>query len=274
MSAASETERPGMSASAGPLRGVRALITGGGSGIGLAIAHRFAAMGMTLTLVGRDDERLHRAIGELPKPARHRTFVCDVGDDAAVAAMFRDLADSQLSPQVLVNNAGSASSASVADTSTDAWNETLRVNLSGVFHCARAALPAFGAMPFARIVNIASTAGLIGYANVAAYCAAKHGVIGLTRALALEVARTGITVNAVCPGYTETSIVNDAIESIVERTGRSQADARQVLLRRNPQRRLVSPDEVAATVAWLCLPESRSINGQAISLSGGEVMTG
>lgn len=260
--------------SAAPLRGVRALITGGGAGIGLAIARRFDAMDMTLTLVGRDRDRLGRAIGELSNPARHRALVCDVGDDAAVAAMFRELADRQLSPQVLVNNAGSASSASVADTSTEAWNETLRVNLSGVFHCTRAALPALSVLPFARIVNIASTAGLTGYPNVAAYCAAKHGVIGLTRALALEVARTGITVNAVCPGYTETSMVDAAIESIVESTGKSRADARQMLLRRNPQRRLVAPDEVAATVAWLCLPESRSINGQAISLSGGEVMTG
>jgi 3-hydroxybutyrate dehydrogenase len=256
------------------LRGVRALITGGGSGIGLAIARRFAAMDMPLTLVGRDRDRLTRAIGELPGPAQHQAFVCDVGDDVAVATMFRHLADEARSPQLLVNNAGCAISASVADTSADAWNETLRVNLSGVFHCTRAALPALRAMPFARIVNIASTAGLIGYPNVAAYCASKHGVIGLTRALALEVARTGITVNAVCPGYTETSIVDAAIDSIVERTGESRADARQSLLRRNPQRRLVAPDEIAATVAWLCLPESQSINGQAISLSGGEVMTG
>ena len=165
-------------------------------------------------------------------------------------------------------------SARVADTSGAAWEEMLRVNLTGVFHCTRAALPAFAAMPFARIVNIASTAGLIGYPNVAAYCAAKHGVIGFTRALALEVARTGITVNAVCPGYTDTAIVDEAIESIVETTGRSPTEARDMLLRRNPQGRLVSPDEVAATVAWLCLPESQSINGQAISLSGGEVMTG
>ena len=263
-----------MSAGAEALRGVHALITGGGSGIGLAIARRFDALDMALTLVGRDGDRLGRAIAGLPNPARHRAFVCDVGDDAAVTAMFAELADRQWAPQVLVNNAGSATSASIDDTSNDAWNETLRVNLSGVFHCTRAALAALRAMPFARVVNIASTAGLIGYPNVSAYCAAKHGVIGLTRALALELARTSITINAVCPGYTETSIVDAAVDSIVASTGKSRADARQMLLRRNPQRRLVAPDEVAATVAWLCLPESQSINGQAISLSGGEVMTG
>jgi NAD(P)-dependent dehydrogenase (short-subunit alcohol dehydrogenase family) len=138
----------------------------------------------------------------------------------------------------------------------------------------RAALPGLMTLPFARIVNIASTAGLTGYPYVAAYCAAKHGVVGLTRAAALELAHTHITVNAVCPGYTDTSIVDDAIANVVRATGRSPADARDALLRRNPQRRLVAPEEVAATVAWLCLPESQSINGQAISLSGGEVMAG
>jgi NAD(P)-dependent dehydrogenase (short-subunit alcohol dehydrogenase family) len=256
------------------LRGCRALITGGSRGIGLAIACRFDAMGLELTLVGRDRAALDGAVESLAHADRHSSIACDVGDESAVNEMFAKLGSCQRLPQILVNNAGSASSARVADTSSDAWNEMLRVNLTGVFHCTRAALPGFATMTFARIVNIASTAGLIGYPNVAAYCAAKHGVIGFTRALALEVARTSITVNAVCPGYTETVIVDEAIQSIVETTGRSPADARDMLLRRNPQRRLVSPDEVAATVAWLCLPESRSINGQAISLSGGEVMTG
>ena len=173
-----------------------------------------------------------------------------------------------------VNNAGSAASARVQDTSDALWEETLRVNLSGVFHCTRAALASLLGFPFARVVNVASTAGLIGYPHVAAYCAAKHGVVGFTRALALELARTQVTVNVVCPGYAYTASATEAITNSARSTGRSEAQAREALERRNPQRRLIAPEEVAATVAWLCLPESQSINGQAISLSGGEVMTG
>ena len=256
------------------LDGMRALITGGGSGIGLAIARRLDAMGVTLTLLGRDRVKLDHALRELAGDGPHDALVCDVGDSAAVATAFGRLAGEGRSPQIVINNAGTATSARLEDTSDAAWNEILRVNLSGTFHCTRAALPVLMEAHFGRIVNIASTAGLIGYPRVAAYCAAKHGVVGLTRALALELARTHITVNAVCPGYTETGIVGDAIANIVRATGRSESDAREALLRRNPQRRMVRPDEVAATVAWLCLPESQSINGQAISLSGGEVMTG
>jgi 3-hydroxybutyrate dehydrogenase len=258
---------------AGPLQGMRALVTGGGSGIGLAIAHRLDLLGAALVLIGRDRMRLERALRELAN-GRHEAIACDVGDGEAVADLFRDLAQQDRSPQILVNNAGSATSATFEETSPKLWEDTLRVNLTGAFHCTQAALPALRAAPSARVVNVASTAGLTGYPYVAAYCAAKHGVIGLTRALALELARTRITVNAVCPGYTDTSITDAAIENIASRTGRSLAEAREMLVQRNPQRRLVMPDEVAATVGWLCLPESQSINGQAISLSGGEVMTG
>ena len=253
--------------------GIHALVTGGGSGIGLAIAHRLAGMGAALTLVGREQRKLEHAMRDLPGEA-HDAMTCDVGDPAAVGALFEKLGRQGRAPQLLVNNAGFATSARVQDTSDDLWGETLRVNLNGVFHCTRAALASLLGFRFARVVNVASTAGLIGYPHVAAYCAAKHGVIGFTRALALELARTQVTVNAVCPGYADTTIATEAIANIARGTGRSEAQAREALERRNPQRRLIAPDEVAATVAWLCLPESQSINGQAISLSGGEVMTG
>jgi NAD(P)-dependent dehydrogenase (short-subunit alcohol dehydrogenase family) len=255
------------------LSGIRALVTGGGSGIGLAIARRLAGMGAALTLVGREQTKLEHAVRDLPGEA-HDAMTCDVGDPIAVAALFETLAQQGRAAQLLVNNAGFAASARVQDTSDALWDETLRVNLSGVFHCTRAALASLLGFPFARVVNVASTAGLIGYPRVAAYCAAKHGVIGFTRALALELARTQVTVNVVCPGYVDTAIAAEAIANIARSTGRSEAQAREALERRNPQRRLIAPDEVAATVAWLCLPESQSINGQAISLSGGEVMTG
>jgi NAD(P)-dependent dehydrogenase (short-subunit alcohol dehydrogenase family) len=145
------------------------------------------------------------------------------------------------------------------------------VNLTGVYHCSRAALPALLAARAGRIVNVASTAGLVGFRYAAAYCAAKHGVIGLTRALALELADTRVTVNAVCPGYTDTELLRDAVDNIVTRTGRSEAEARAALAARNPQRRLIDPREVAQAVGWLCLPSSRSITGIALPIAGGEV---
>jgi NAD(P)-dependent dehydrogenase (short-subunit alcohol dehydrogenase family) len=255
-----------------PLAGMHAVVTGGGSGIGLAIARRLHEMGATLTLVGRKRAKLDEALATLDD-SRHDARACDVGDPSAVAHTFKALLDARRAPHILVNNAGCATAAPFADISDDIWDETFRVNVTGVFHCMRAALPMLLQARAGRIVNIASTAGLIGYRNVAAYCAAKHAVIGLTRAVALEVARSGVTVNAVCPGYTDTDIVREAVANIVRESGGSETDARDALMRRNPQRRFVTPEEVAATVGWLCSPESQSINGQAISVSGGEVMT-
>jgi 3-hydroxybutyrate dehydrogenase len=174
----------------------------------------------------------------------------------------------------LVNNAGQAVSQRFDRTDAALWQSMLAVNLTGTFNCIQAALPAMLEAGWGRIVNVASTAGLIGYAYVSAYCAAKHGVVGLTRALALETARKGVTVNAVCPGYTETDIVRDAVQNIVAKTGMSNGEARAKLAERNPQGRLVQPDEVAHAVLLLCMPAASAINGQAIAVDGGEVMAG
>ena len=255
-----------------PLDGVRAVVTGGGSGIGLAIARRLRTMGAALVLIGRDRARLERALADLGSHSDDAAIACDVGDADAVMGAFAALADRPA--QVLVNNAGTARSAKFVDTSPAMWEDILRVNLAGAFHCTRAALPGLLAATFGRVVNVASTAGLIGYPYVTAYCASKHGLIGLTRSLALELARTRVTVNAVCPGYTDTEIVDAAIGNIVAATGRTAAEAREALVSRNPQRRLVAPEEVADAVAWLCLPSAQAVTGQAISISGGEVMTG
>jgi NAD(P)-dependent dehydrogenase (short-subunit alcohol dehydrogenase family) len=255
-----------------PLAGVRALVTGGGSGIGLAIARRLGAMGATLVLIGRDRSRLDRALSDLGSRAEDEAIACDVGDGDAVAAAFEGLDARSRLPALLVNNAGAAKSMKFADTTADAWHEALRTNLDGVFHCTRAALTSMLVAPFGRIVNVASTAGLTGYPYVVAYCAAKHGVVGFTRALALELAKTRVTVNAICPGYTDTAIVDEAVANIAAKTGRTPQQARMALASRNPQQRLVRPEEVADAVAWLCLPSSQAITGQAISVSGGEVM--
>lgn len=253
-----------------PLQGMHAVVTGGGRGIGLAVARRLAALGASLTLLGRDRAQLYDAVQSLGGAACD-AHACDVRDEQSVAAAFAAIARAGHRPAVLVNNAGRAASARLSATDAALWHDMLAVNLTGVYHCTRAALPHLLEAPAGRIVNIASTAALVGYPYVTAYCAAKHGVLGLTRALALELASSRVTVNAVCPGYTETDLVRSAISNIVERTGKTAADARAALTARNPQRRLIQPDEIAAVVGWLCLPESQSINGAAMPVAGGEV---
>ena len=195
----------------------------------------------------------------------------DVADPAQVAAAVAEASRAWGAPQVLVNNAGQAESAPFARMDMDLWNRMLQVNLTGTMVCTQALLPAMVRGGWGRVVNVASTAGQVGYAYVSAYCAAKHGVIGLTRSLALEVARRGVTVNAVCPGYTETDIVLDTIANIVSQTGRSAEEARAELVKSNPQGRLVTPEEVADAVAWLCSDGAGAITGQSVSVSGGEV---
>ena len=251
--------------------GQHALVTGGGSGIGFAIAKRLADLGASVTLAGRTTDRLEAAAATL---TRCDVVQADVGDPAAVRRAFAALDKRGHALTILINNAGVAKSAKFAETDGALWEEMLRVNLTGVYHCIQAGLPRILAAGGGRIVTIASTAGLVGYPYVSAYCAAKHGVIGLTRALAAEYASRGVTFNAVCPGYADTDMTRQTVANIVARTGRTEAEARAALTARNPQRRLVTADEVAAAVAWLCLPESGAVNGQAISVSGGEVMVG
>jgi NAD(P)-dependent dehydrogenase (short-subunit alcohol dehydrogenase family) len=222
-----------------------------------------------VTLLGRTKAELEATAAALPGGALAVTAdVTDAGQVERAIAQARAAAGEI---GILVNNAGLAKSRVLAKTDEAFWRQVLEVNLTGAYHCTRAALPAMLAANRGRIVSVASTAGLRGYAYCTAYCAAKHGLVGFTRALALEVAKTGITVNAVCPGYTDTGIVRDAIRNISEKTARSEADARESLVSFNPQQRLVQPAEVANAVLWLCSPGSESMNGQSIAVAGGEV---
>ncbi|MFG0228146.1 SDR family NAD(P)-dependent oxidoreductase [Achromobacter sp. 413638] len=263
-----------MSELALPLAGRHALVTGGARGIGLACARALLARGARVTLLGRDGAALDSAVGGLASLGQAQAVSADIADEASVRQAFAQ-AEAAFGPvHILVNNAGQAVSQKFERTDAALWQNMLAVNLTGTFHCVQAALPGMLAAGWGRVINVASTAGLIGYAYVSAYCAAKHGVIGLTRSLALETASKGVTVNAVCPGYTETDIVRGAVANIVDKTGMTPDAARAKLAERNPQGRLVQPEEVAETVAWLALPASASINGQAIAVDGGEVMTG
>ncbi|WP_144632616.1 SDR family NAD(P)-dependent oxidoreductase [Bordetella genomosp. 13] len=260
-----------MNTSVLPLAGRHALVTGAARGIGLACARTLLARGAAVTLLGRDPAALQAAADTLDAADRVGIASADVADAASVQAAFAQAVQRHGTVHVLVNNAGQAVSQRFDRTDAALWQAMVDVNLGGTFHCMQAALPGMLEQGWGRIINVASTAGLVGYAYVAAYCAAKHGVIGLTRAVALETARKGVTVNAVCPGYTDTDIVRDAVANIVQKTGMSDADARGRLAERNPQGRLVDPQEVAETVAWLALPASASVNGQAIAVDGGEV---
>ncbi|MCU6433031.1 SDR family oxidoreductase [Undibacterium sp. Jales W-56] len=254
------------------LAGKHALVTGGGKGIGLAIASTLLEQGAAVTISGRNEHTLQDAMRYLHGKGSVSYVLMDVTDLHSVQQAFEHAIVRKGRVDILINNAGQAVSAPFLKTSADMWQQMMAVNLSGAFHCTQQVLPAMLEVGWGRIVNVASTAALTGYAYVAAYCAAKHGVLGMTRALALEVASKGVTVNAVCPGYTETDMVADAVANIVAKTGRTDEQARTDLAAGNPQKRFVQPDEVAHSVAWLCQPAAAAMNGQAIAVAGGEVM--
>ncbi len=255
---------------AAPLAGRHALVTGAGRGIGAAIAARLLAEGARVTVLSRTRAEIDAVATRLGETAQALT--ADVTQAEETRRVFEQAAASFGPVDILVNNAGQARSGLLHKAPDELWEQMLAVNLTGTYHGIRAALPGMLERGFGRIVNIASTSGLRGYPYVAAYCAAKHGVIGLTRALALEVAQRHVTVNAVCPGFTETALLDDAIANIRKVTGRSAEAAREALTRTNPQGRLIEPAEVAHAVAWLCLPGSESVTGQSIAVAGGEVM--
>jgi NAD(P)-dependent dehydrogenase (short-subunit alcohol dehydrogenase family) len=250
------------------LSGRHALVTGGAGGIGAAVAIVLAGHGANVTLLGRDQTRLNRTSATIGGAVG---VVADVRDPRSIESALAAAKEHFGRIDILVNAAGIASSAPFGKIEEVDWQETLDVNLSGTYHCCQAVLAPMLDARFGRIVNVASTAGLRGYRYVAAYCAAKHGVVGLTRALALETATSGITVNAVCPGYTDTALLDETIAHIVATTGRTADAARAALLRHTPRGEFTRPVEVANTVAWLCLPGSEAVTGQAIAVDGGEL---
>ena len=242
--------------------GQQAVVTGGGRGIGRAIARALTQAGAVVTIFGRNKSVLDEAVGAGDAAVAQAV---DVTDRAALVAA--------LSAQewgVLVNNAGAAETNTLAQTGLDQWDRAIALNLTAVFDACRAVVPGMVGRGGGRVVSIASTAGLVGYPYVSAYCAAKHGVIGLTRSLALETARSGVTVNAVCPGYTDTDLLSRAAGTVAARTGRTVDEIRDRYARQSPTGRLVQPAEVADAVLYLC--RSPAMTGQALAVSGGEVM--
>ena len=252
-----------------PLQGRHAVVTGATRGIGWEIAQTLARLGTVVTLMGRDGALLAARVQEIG--GNHGRATCDVGREDSVDEAFSAAVEARGPIDILINNAGIGASAPFHRMDGEHWNSIINTNLNGTFHCTRRVYPAMREVGWGRIVNVASTAGLKGYGYIAAYAASKHGVVGLTRALAIEAARTGVTVNAVCPGYTDTDIVAETVETIVAKTGRTPEEARAELAHHNPQGRLVQPWEVAETVSWLCLPASASITGQSIAVAGGEI---
>jgi 3-hydroxybutyrate dehydrogenase len=255
------------------LKGSVALVTGGGRGIGRAIAMSIARAGGSVAVAARTAAEITAVAREIQRVGVGAAAItCDVTDEASVARAVADVRE-RLGPiDILVNNAGLAESAPLSRTDSKLWERVLDVNLTGTYLCTREALPAMIERKNGRVINIASVAGKVGFMYTSAYCAAKHGVLGFTRAIALEVASKGITVNAICPGWVDTDMTTTSVARIVQKTGRSAAEARSALEAMSPQRRLVQPDEVATVAVFLAGPAAHGITGQAINVDGGEVM--
>jgi NAD(P)-dependent dehydrogenase (short-subunit alcohol dehydrogenase family) len=249
------------------LEGKHALVTGGGSGIGAAVAFALAHAGAQVTICGRRKDELDFTAERHPNI---HVQAADVTDETSIAKLYRTAQKARGHFGIVVANAGVAESTPVEKISSELWSKTLDVNLTGAFFSVQPALTAMREKKWGRVIFIASTAGLKGYPYVAHYVAAKHGVVGLARALAIETVKDGITVNAVCPGFTETSLLDRAVDRIAERTKMSEMEARKILLARNPQGRFIQPQEVADAIVWLCQEGSGVITGQTISVSGGE----
>lgn len=255
------------------LEGKHAIVTGGSRGIGAAVAAELVGRGAKVTLMGRSAETLERQAQQLRGEAGVTVAVeeCDVSDEKSVREAFGNAVAALGPAYILVNNAGIAKSVKFTQTTLVTWNEILGVNLTGTFLCTAEVIPAMIEAKDGRIVNIASTAGLRGYKTMSAYSASKHGVVGLTRSLALETAKQGITVNAVCPGYVDTAMSAGAVRNLMTKLGKTSAEALSLLTATNPQGRLITAEEVASAVSWLCSPGASGVTGIVLPIAGGEV---
>lgn len=254
------------------LGGRVALVTGASRGIGTAIARALAREGATVALGARSIVDLECVGAQIvAEGGRASAFHLDVSETESIVSTVREVSSALGAVSILVNNAGVAKSAKTVTMDDALWEEHLRVNLTGAYRVTKEVLPAMLASQWGRIVNVASTAGKVGYLYTAAYCAAKHGLVGFTRALALEVARHGITVNAVCPGFVATEMTERSARNIAQKTGRPEREALAELAKFSPQNRLIEPEEIARVVVMLASEEARGINGQAINIDGGAV---